>query len=68
MDIYEQTQFNAFERAKRQITDALEHRIEALEETRGDVVYIIKREAKIEELERIRSFIRNSVLYKDPTK
>lgn len=59
----QENEFEGFTKAKRQMCDAIESRIDALEETRGDMIYIYEREAKIKELERMRDYIRNVCLY-----
>ena len=63
MTIKERTEFTGFTKAKRQMCDAIESRIDTLEETRGDYIYIYQREAKIAELERMRDYIKNVCLY-----
>lgn len=64
----EQIKFDGFMKAKRLIYKAIENRIEVLEGRRGDNAFITLREAQIEELEEIRHYIRNYVLYKVKSK
>jgi hypothetical protein len=60
----EEQEFKGFTKAKRQICQTIETRIEVLEETRGDYVYILQREAVIKALENLRQQIRNTHLYR----
>jgi hypothetical protein len=64
----EKIEFDGFMKAKRQIAALIEGRIEVLEQQRGDMEFIHKRESKIWELEELRSHIRNVVLYKVESK
>lgn len=64
----EQNEFDGFIKAKRQITASIDARIEILEEQRGDTSFVQRREAKIEQLEQIRNYIRNVVLYEVKSK
>jgi hypothetical protein len=64
MNELERIEFDGFMKAKRQITTSILGRIEILEEQRGDAAFTADREARIEELEALRKYIRNVVLYK----
>lgn len=64
----EQHEFDGFIKAKRLISKGINNRIEVLEERRGDQQAIAIREALISELECVREYIRNVILYKVESK
>ena len=62
-------EFDGFMQAKRQITGALESRIDVLEKRVKEHRLTWELRASIEELESIRNYIRNVALYfRDPAK
>lgn len=64
----EKDEFEGFTKAKRDIVEAIDSRIEILEQQRGDLNFINRREARIYELQHVRNYIRNVALYEVKSK